>query len=401
VAVPIERKTTGGARRPEDTVRAAHVAHRLHAAISKKRARVPWRARTPVEGAGLAHLEDRIRHRVLFAMARATSDEAQAAVVSLASLATFAKLGARTQAALLDALALGPIDETLANDAARMIANQGLMDLDAAVRELLIGATLGRRSDPCDRSPFLDVAETPGFFELEPVEQIDLVRYLAGPKLGRSAPSRGAYLEAQWRSAREALSGLVRSAAYVSSDPFDQGGALRDFLYLPSASLYFLEAMYFGGRSIIVAGDPTDPRSLSYGQIPVIRVGYRRSARLESPDACVAAAWSGSGDASVMYSYRRFAISRDEARRFVEWAESAFLVNEVEIEAEQPLGPKLSLVKARKFFDAALEVANLYAARETSPPEEGFLLRGERCTLQLEALEKRACDELLARFLAL
>ena len=116
--VKAEQQTSSAAvRRPEDSARAAHFAYALHASMAKPRARLPWKARAMTEGADLAHLEDRIRHRVVAAMARATAEEARAKLVELAAGRGFAHLDARVQAMALDTLADGPIDLALATDA--------------------------------------------------------------------------------------------------------------------------------------------------------------------------------------------------------------------------------------------------------------------------------------------
>jgi hypothetical protein len=382
-------------RRPEDSARAAHFAYALHASLSRPRARLPWKARAATERAELAHLEDRIRQRVIAAMARASGEEVRARLVELASGQGFGRLDARIQAAALDALAEGAIDLSLVRDAEQACESEALASLEPVIAERFLADMIGRRTFEPDRAPFLALLASPGFFDLDRSEQIDLLRYLGGP---RARVERRSYLESAWSKERASLLDLLRSDEYTTSRPLDQAGMLRDFIHYPSQPLYFLEAMLFGGRSIVILGDPTDPAVISYGQIPVIRVGRRRSARVESPDECVASGWTESDDSAFTYTFRVFEVSRDEARRFVEWAESAFLVDEAP--ADERLGPKLSFVNGRRFFDSALKVATLYALRTGGRCETGYMQLGERCTLELEAVDDRECEELLSRFLA-
>jgi hypothetical protein len=328
-------------------------------------------------------------------MARADSEETRDRLVELAAGQGFARLDARIQATALDALAEASIDLALAEDAGSALEAESLSSLPPAVGERFLAEMCGRRASHQDRAAFLALLDSSGFFHLDRSEQIDLLRYLGGP---RARIERRSYLENAWRKQRTALLDLLRSDEYSTARSLEQAGMLRDFVYYPSQPLYFLEAMVFGGRSIVVLGDTLDPSVISYGQIPVVRVGRRRTARVESPDVCVASGWTDGEESSFTYSFRVFAVSRDESRRFVEWAESAFLVEETP--TDDQLGPKLSFINGRRFFDSALKVATLYSVRTGGRCDTGYMQLGERCTNELASIDDRECDELLSRFLS-
>lgn len=390
--------TGDGTRRPEDTVRAMHVAHQLHRSMSSRpRARLDCRTRRTVESNEiLAGLDERVRQRLLFAMSRADGPEVRARLAELAQRPAFGALDVRLQTGALDALGAGPIDLSLAEDADGVLSSEELGTLELVVAERFLRAAFGAGRSRADREPIVGLLEDPGFFALNGAEQSDLLRHLAGPHLrGTAGPRREALVATVWTEERRGLADLCASEEYRSGSPADRASMLFDYLHLPSERIYFLEALIFGGRSIVILGDPADPNGLSYGQIPIINVGHRRRARIESPDECVASAWTEPEEAGFTYSFRVFCVSRDEKRRFVEWAESSFVMNEHK-DAPPSLGPKSSVVDGRRFFDTALKVVQLYDPGE----EGGYMQLGRSSTAEIETDESRLCDELLARFLA-
>lgn len=402
----MERKEQGTRRLPEDSVRAGHLQHLLARRFDKpQRPAVPWELRVRAQKA-LSEVAAVVL--AAFLRARAVAVDA-AAAASLESLtreldgsgptggvkppagAITSGLLPEVSAQILDTMALGPISEAFADAVRELATGDALGRLEPRVLKRLMTEIARARLTPWELSGVTALVRSEGFFALSTKERVELLAYASGPEVALA--TRRAYLNTAWKEQRMALSALASGAAYARLPGPAQAEMLRDFLYYPTQEVYFLEARVFGGRSVVCFGDPATRPALSYGQVSRFSLAGPFGTRIESPDACVASAFTAkTRDAAVLYRSRRALLSREEVRRTLEWIESSH-----EIDGREGNGEISRLLAGHRFFAGCYRFVEAFlAGREV---EDGLLYFGRPATAEPSRTDAVA-EQLLSEFLA-
>jgi len=407
----MERKEHGTRRLPEDSVRAGHLQHLLARRFDKpERPAVPWELRVRAQKA-LSQVAAPVLAAFLRARAVAADAAAAASLESLARELDASGLSAEVSTQVLDTLALGPVSETFAEAVRELAASDlsgpviggvnppagaiaplnALGRLEPRVMKRLMTEIARARLTPWELTGVTALVRSEGFFALSTKERVELMAYTSGPEVGLAA--RRAFVNAAWKEQRMALSALASGAAYRRLPGPAQAEMLRDFLYYPTQEVYFLEARVFGGRSVVCFGDPATRPALSYGQVSRFSMAGPFGTRIESPDACVASAFTAkTRDAAVLYRSRRALLSREEVRRTLEWIESSH-----EIDGREGNGEISRLLAGHRFFAGCFRFVEAFmAGREV---EDGLLYFGRPAAAEVSQTDAVA-EQLLSEFLA-
>lgn len=403
----MERKEHGTRRLPEDSVRAGHLQHLLARRFDKpERPAVPWELRVRAQKA-LSQVAAPVLAAFLRARAVAVDAAAAASLESLARELDASGLSPEVSAQVLDTVALGPVSEAFA-EAVRELAVSDVAGpamggvsataslnvlgrLEPRVLKRLMTEIARARLTPWELTGVTALVRSEGFFVLSTKERVELMAYTSGPEVGPAA--RRAFVNAAWKEQRMALSALASGAAYSRLPGPAQAEMLRDFLYYPTQEVYFLEARVFGGRSVVCFGDPATRPALSYGQVSRFSLAGPFGTRIESPDACVASAFTAkTRDAAVLYRSRRALLSREEVRRTLEWIESSH-----EIDGREGNGEISRLLAGHRFFAGCFRFVEAFlAGREV---EDGLLYFGRPAAAEVSQTDAIA-EQLLSEFLA-
>lgn len=397
------RDYTDRKRLPEDTVRAMHVAHSLHLGMAdRRRPRIAWNRRKQLqESSRLDDLDARGREKLEQALGNTKSEENGARIVEIVSGDGFQELSLRGRHAVLNVLVKGSASALFLEDLGSLVDCPQLGALATPVVELAMSRFVELLDQPNARRVLQRLITTPGFLELTPREQQDFITFAIGPRLeGHARRARQPYLASAWESRRDELDDLLDSTEMADAISAEQAELLRDFLFLPDEQLFFMESMAFGDRTIIVLGDPSNVDSLSYAQIPQ-GSGRRRGARIQSPDSYVASGWDASDPgATTTFSFKRYEVSRDEVRRFVEWIEKTYIINEEELQRSNPLGAGLRYVNCRRFHRTAIDFAEIVSQRGGGVADEGVMLGGTTIDVGGEELHVDFAADIFGAFLS-
>lgn len=340
-------------RLPEVTAAARHLALKLHARTSSLRsAAAPPGLRAQLEG---SKLSPKVRDALIAAVARAENDEA---LIAMAIGEPFDELHHAVQRAMLRHAGVVPAPTLalLAESLGRLEVNVQLAAVEAAART----------SHPV----LLELVELDALRELDVPEQLDLMRFAAGPSLAGPVPlARRAAVDRSWDLLRDVLSSLACSVA--GGGTLD---ALAGFVYRPAVEAHLLRAVELMDHSVVALGDIEAP-VMSYGQVwREAPKGYLR-ASIESPDRSATSGWRHPEiGLEVTYSWRQVRLTPMQALVLVEWLEANYRINS---DASAPaLGRSLVALNAHAFHTEAYNtIVNITGQRTGLTPRS---MRGGR-----------------------
>jgi hypothetical protein len=323
----------------------------------------------------LSELRPSVRKKLLAAAAATRGT----LLLALARTPVFAKLEARVQIAMLDAVertGSEPLVQTYLELLSRLV------ELDARVqRKLVVLYGEGQQLDALLRLP--------GFALLDVAQQADLLRWYRGPKLAReAAPMRRNRMAIAWSTARGDLTRFLGGAAVQKAAPELQAELLKDFLYGPSKRIHLLSALSMNGHAAVAFGDPSDPRSVSYG------LRWSGTPRLHMPDPAIQSRWTKPAlDAAVTYATVRYTVSRHDEVRLIAWIEAGFPI--ADDQRIEPPGVARKPAKVAEFVDALQQAVEWMTAGARLPAKEHFYTRGGRATTT--SAKEQELDRLLKR----
>jgi hypothetical protein len=276
----------------------------------------------------LAALPEKLREAILRAAASVPAALGANLFLDFAGQPSFSRLDSGAQFALIDALGKG--QGVAAKEAAKLLP--ALEAISPRTRAALAAELAARPRDPSLWSGFRALIEAPGFTALGLSDQVDLLRFFAGPKLSPIVgPMRQSRIELWWRARRQELLAVTADRAFRSAQPAVQAELLRDHLHQRASNVWLLNATELNGHAVVIFGEPTDLRALSYGRRWVLSGGGKPVARLYSPDPTVASGWTKpTTDADTPYAAEKLVLSRHLVWMAIGWIEQAFSLTDDE-----------------------------------------------------------------------
>ena len=208
-------------------------------------------------------------------------------------------------------------------------------------------------------------------------EKRALLEYLIGPEQSAEiAPMRRNRLRLLWTSRVEGLLTLLSKEVYRQARPSLRREHLRDFLHARVRRVLFLDATARNGHALVVFGDPSDRRSLSYGRRWLLGRTKRPVVRTNAPDPSHHSGWTKPmSDASVRYHGQQAVLSRHRERQLISWIETSHTFHD-DLRARGKLGKQRISGEPSSFIERALEACTGICAGLPVEMTSGVYLAG-------------------------
>ncbi|MEQ8277764.1 MAG: hypothetical protein RMA76_00305 [Deltaproteobacteria bacterium] len=334
----------------------------------------------------VAKVKDRAAHRGLLALCREPG---------------FGHLTSNQQRRLLESLPTNALSARLIADLTSILRAEHLASASHRLREVVIAEFQRVAETPNARRDLAVVFNLEAFAVMRTEEQVDLLRYVAGPNLAaNAAPMRRQRIQLFWNGRRSALLRLTRDRRFASMPAAAQANHLRDFLHGRGLELYFLDATHVNGHGALVFGSPSDPKSLSYGRRWVVAKHNKPVAKLYNPDPSVRSKWqTPKGAEDTKYAFCAYKISRHLELTLIDHIERAYVVSDDLRITGRALGVQArAFVRQAEFVTEITELLEQLAAHSGGIERRDGYLQGGKENVTEEA--PKAANDLLQQFLS-